>query len=109
MKSLCDFWETILEREGLSLRRHHREFLLSPESLERFPERKRQRRRDIHLPLHLLSSRQREVIFALFYDSLTEEETARMLSISRRSVRIHRKRALEKLRKVLEESPLRKP
>lgn len=109
MENLCDFWETILEKEGLSVRRHYRECLLSPESLERFPKRKRERRRDIHLPLNLLSPRQKEVIFALFYDSLTEEETARMLSISRSSVRIHRKRALEKLRKVLKEPPFRKP
>ncbi|MGC8779140.1 MAG: sigma factor-like helix-turn-helix DNA-binding protein, partial [Candidatus Caldatribacteriaceae bacterium] len=38
----------------------------------------------------------------LFYDSLTEEETARVLGISRSSVRTHRARALKRLRQAIE-------
>lgn len=104
-KDSFSFFETILEREGLGVRRSFRELPLPPETLDTFPRRYRLPRKDIRLPLHILSPRQKEVIFCLFYDSLTEDETARILGISRRSVRTHRTRALEKLKNALGDRP----
>ncbi|NSW76730.1 MAG: hypothetical protein HPY68_08180, partial [Candidatus Atribacteria bacterium] len=85
--------------------RFFRELPLPPETLDTFPKRYRLPRRDIHLPLHILSPRQKEVIFCLFYDCLTEDETARFLGISRRSVRTHKQRALQKLKNALGNKP----
>jgi len=95
------FWEDRLKEEGLSPVGPSREIPVSPSTLDHFPKRKRSPRRHITLPLHLLTSRQREVIFCLFYDTLSEGETAQVLGISRRSVRTHKERALEKLKKAI--------
>lgn len=99
------FWENQLNEDGLRVKRFFREIPLPPEALDTFPLRRRAFSRPIELPLQVLSPRQKEVIFCLFYDGLSENETAQVLGISRRSVRIHRKRALEKLKKALGNKP----
>lgn len=103
------FWENRLREEGLSPQGPSREIPFPPEALDRFPRRVRRPQRDLSLPLEVLTPRQREVIFSLFYDSLTEEETARVLGISRSSVRTHRARALKRLRKSLGDRPSSPP
>jgi len=100
MRSSRDY-EELLEAEGLGVKRNWREIPFPPEKLDCFPVRKRRRPRDISLPLELLSPREKEVIFALFYDGLSEEETARTLGVSRRTVRTHKARALAKLKEAL--------
>ena len=55
-----------------------------------------------------LSPRQREAIYLLFYDGLSEAEAAETLGISRSSLRTHRDRALEKLKTELEKNWWRK-
>lgn len=95
------FFEKLLREEGLGVKIRFREIPLSPETLDTFPKRFRRPSPHISLPLHILSPRQKEVIFALFYDSLSEYETAQLLGISRRSVRVHKMRALQKLKNAL--------
>ena len=104
MRSSRDY-EEILKNEGLGEKRNWREIPFPPEKLDGFPQRKRKRPRDIFIPLHILSPREKEVIFALFYDGLSEEETARTLGVSRRTVRTHKARALAKLKEALETTP----
>jgi len=95
-------WNRRLRKEGLGVFRGGREIPLPPEVLERIPRNHFHQRRRISLPLEILSPRQKTVIEGLFFEGVSEEELARRLNISRSSVRIHRDRALEKLRRVLE-------
>ncbi len=67
--------------------------------LSYFVEEGKEERKDIHLPLDILSPRQREVVCLLYYDCLSEAEAGRKLGISRSTIRTHRKRALKKLKR----------
>ena len=66
-----------------------------------FIEEEKEERKDIHLPLDILSPRQKEVIYLLYYDCLSETEAGRKLGISRSTIRTHKKRALKKLKRKL--------
>ena len=82
------------EKEGLMVYQKCREALLP--DLSYFVEGKKERK-DIHLPLDILSPRQREVVCLLYYDYLSEIEAGRQLGLSRSTIRTHKKRALRKL------------
>ena len=98
---LFHYWNKLLKEEGLGVYKGGREILL-PDLTEKYPTPAREKRKNISLPLEILSPRQQEVIYLLFYDRLTEEEAAEKLGISRSSLRTHRDRAIEKLKKELE-------
>ncbi|MDK2897079.1 MAG: Sigma-70, region 4 [Candidatus Atribacteria bacterium] len=100
-KELFHHWNKILKEEGLAVYRGGKELPLL-EAEEKITYSPPSPRADIKLPLELLSPRQREVIYLLFYDCLSEQETANRLGISRPSVRVHRNRALARLKKALE-------
>ncbi len=102
---LTEYYQKLLSQEGLGIYRANpweRNRPFHPEELERlvFPEK--MQRLDIQLPLQILTEREREVIFCLFYDQISERETARKLNLSRSSVRTYRDRALRKLKLKME-------
>mgnify|MGYP002406673022 FL=1 len=76
-----------------------REILLP--DLSYFVEEEKEERKDIHLPLDILSPRQKEVVYLLYYDCLSETEAGRQLGLSRSTIRTHKKRALRKLKRKL--------
>ena len=85
------------EKEGLMVYQKCKEALLP--DLSYFVEEGKEERKDIHLPLDILSPRQREVVCLLYYDCLSETEAGRKLGISRSTIRTHKKRALKKLKR----------
>ncbi|MCS7241106.1 MAG: sigma-70 family RNA polymerase sigma factor [Candidatus Caldatribacterium sp.] len=98
-RHLLYLWNRRLKEEGLGTARPWREIPFPPEKMERLsPYPSRRRRKHLSLPLNLLSPKQRDVVELLFYEGLSEAETAKRLHISRRSVRVHKRRALAKLR-----------
>lgn len=104
---LFHYWNKLLKEEGLGVYRGGRELLL-PDLSERYSVLHKERRKNISLPLEILSPRQQEVIYLLFYDGLSEEEAAEKLGISRASLRTHRNRALKKLKAELEKIGIEK-
>lgn len=98
---LFHYWNKRLKEEGLGVYKGGREILV-PDLIENYPMLPKGGRKKISLPLEILSPRQREVVYLLFYDGLSEQEAAEKLGISRSSVRTHRGRALEKLKEELE-------
>ena len=98
-KELIYQWNKLLKKEGLGVYKGGREILLP--DLSYFVEQKKEERKDIRLPLDILSPRQKEVVYLLFYDCLSENEASRHLGISRRTIRTHKKRALRKLKREL--------
>ena len=96
------YYQKLLSQEGLGIYRANpweRNRPFNPEELERLVLPEKMQRLDIHLPLQVLTEREQEVILCLFYDQISERETARKLNLSRSSVRTYRDRALRKLRK----------
>lgn len=55
-----------------------------------------------HIPLEILSGREREVVELLYFGGASERETAGILGISRSTVRSYRREALRKLRERME-------
>lgn len=98
---LFHYWNKRLKEEGLGVYRGGKEILFT-NLVESYPALLKERRKNMVLPLEVLSPRQREVIYLLFYDGLSEREAAEKLGISRSSVHTHRGRALEKLERELE-------
>jgi len=98
-KELIHHWNKRLKKEGLGVYKKGREILLP--DLSYFVEEKKEERKDIRLPLDVLSPRQKEVIYLLFYDCLSEAEAGRQLGLSRSTIRTHKKRALNKLKRKL--------
>jgi RNA polymerase sigma factor (sigma-70 family) len=101
------YYQKILSQEGLGIYRANpweRNRPFNPEELERLVLPEKMQRLDIHLPLQVLTEREQEVIFCLFYDQISERETARKLNLSRSSVRTYRDRALRKLRRKIEKA-----
>ena len=97
-------YQAILKREGLGIYRGsigRRLRLFYPGELESREVQPPQKRADISLPLHLLTEREREVVYCLYYDRRSERETAKYLGLSRATVRTYRQRALRKLKKSL--------
>ncbi|MEN3184659.1 MAG: sigma-70 family RNA polymerase sigma factor [Atribacterota bacterium] len=104
-RHLLYLWNRRLKEEGLGMARPWREIPLPPEKMERFSRfLYRGRGKPITLPLDSLSPKQRDVIELLFYEGLSEAEAAKRLHISRRSVRVHKRRALAKLRGYLSQN-----
>ncbi|MCX6090208.1 MAG: hypothetical protein NTX88_07565 [Candidatus Atribacteria bacterium] len=104
-EELFEFYQRFLSREGLGVYRANpweRCRSLLPEELERLSLPKPQQRRYIHLPLHILTHQEREVIYCLFFDQYSEREAADELHLTRSSVRTYRDRALKKLKEALE-------
>ncbi|MBC7218221.1 MAG: hypothetical protein H5U36_08835 [Candidatus Caldatribacterium sp.] len=104
----------VLKREGFGVRKLKvREIPFPPEVMERLVRRvQKEKRRTPAIPFGVLSRRERDVIDCLFFGGLSERETARILGISRSSVRSYKKSALGKLREAMEEgqgSPTRSP
>jgi DNA-binding NarL/FixJ family response regulator len=91
-------WNRLLYEEGLGVLRGGREIPLPPEALERFRPLSFPRGKHPHIPLEILSEREREVVELLFFDGESERKAARMLGISRSTVRGYRREALKKLR-----------
>ncbi|WP_427366103.1 RNA polymerase sigma factor [Candidatus Caldatribacterium saccharofermentans] len=101
-RHLFYLWNRRLKEEGLGVGRPWREVPLPPEKMERLLRLPRpSQKRRIALPLEVLSPKQRRVVELLFFEGLSEKEAAERLGISRRSVRIHKRRALKKLRETL--------
>lgn len=76
---------------------HHKKKLIADRQyLEDFPMENMEEKRKIKFSK--LSRREKEVINLLYFARYSERETAKHLKISRRSVRIYKKRALKKLR-----------
>ncbi len=101
------YYQKILSQEGLGIYRANpweRNRPFNPEELERLVLPEKMQRLDIHLPLQVLTEREREVIFCLFYDQISERETAQKLNLSRSSVRTYRDRALRKLKRKIEKA-----
>jgi RNA polymerase sigma factor (sigma-70 family) len=101
------YYQKILSQEGLGIYRANpweRNRPFNPEELERLVLPEKMQRLDIHLPLQVLTEREQEVILCLFYDQISERETARKLNLSRSSVRTYRDRALRKLRRKIEKT-----
>jgi RNA polymerase sigma factor (sigma-70 family) len=99
------YYQKILSQEGLGIYRANpweRNRPFNPEELERLVLPEKMERLDISLPLQILTQREQEVVFCLFYDQISERETARKLNLSRSSVRTYRDRALRKLRKKID-------
>ncbi|MCD6155483.1 MAG: hypothetical protein J7J32_00305 [Candidatus Atribacteria bacterium] len=98
-------WEERLRKEGLYLKQHRREVQAFPWVLDKavYPEGDSEDRREkkVEIPLEVLSPMQKEVVYCLFYDMRSLSETARHLGISKSSVKVHKKRALEKLKATL--------
>ncbi len=94
-------WEERLRKEGLYLKQHRREVQAFSWVLEQATYEKENAEdtscREIEIPFQVLSPMQQEVIYCLFYDMRSLNETAEHLNISRSSVRVHKKRALRKL------------
>lgn len=104
-RHLLYLWNRRLKEEGLGMARPWREIPLPPEKIEHFSRPLyRGRRRPVALPLNSLSPKQRDVIELLFYEGLSEAEVAKRLHISRRSVRVHKRRALAKLKRHLSQN-----
>ena len=101
------YYQKILSQEGLGIYRANpweRNRPFNPEELERLVLPEKMERLDICLPLQILTKREQEVILCLFYDQISERETARKLNLSRSSVRTYRDRALRKLRRKIEKA-----
>jgi RNA polymerase sigma factor (sigma-70 family) len=98
-KELIHCWNKRLKEEGLGVYKRGREILLP--DLSYFVEEEKEERKDIHLPLDILSPRQKEVVYLLYYDCLSETEAGRQLGLSRSTIRTHKKRALRKLKRKL--------
>ena len=101
------YYQKILSQEGLGIYRANpweRNRPFNPEELERLVLPEKMKRLDISLPLQILTQREQEVILCLFYDQISERETARKLNLSRSSVRTYRDRALRKLRRKIEKA-----
>ena len=99
------YYQKLLSQEGLGIYRANpweRNRPFNPEELERLVLPEKMQRLDIHLPLQVLTEREQEVIFCLFYDQISERETAQKLNLSRSSVRTYRDRALRKLKRKIE-------
>ena len=99
------YYQKLLSQEGLGIYRANpweRNRPFNSEELERLVLPEKLPRSDLYLPLEGLTEREREVIFCLFYDQISERETARKLNLSRSSVRTYRDRALRKLRRKIE-------
>ncbi len=98
-------WEERLRKEGLYLRQHRREVQAFSWVLDKavYPEGDGENRREkrVEIPLEVLSPMQREVVYSLFYDLRSLSETARHLGITKSSVKVHKRRALEKLKTAL--------
>ena len=94
-----------MREEGLYLKQHRREVQAFSWVLDKavYPEGDSEDRREkkVEIPLEVLSPMQKEVVYCLFYDMRSLAETARHLGISKSSVRVHKKRALEKLKAIL--------
>lgn len=104
-RHLLYLWNRRLREEGLGVTRPWREIPLPPETMERLsPLLYRKNRRHISIPFEVLSPKQQDVVRLLFFEGLSEEEVAQHLQISRRSVRVHKRRALTKLRVHLSQS-----
>lgn len=97
-RHLLYLWNRRLKEEGLGVVRPWREIPFPPEKMERLSPLYRGGRRRIPIPLEVLSPKQHDVVYLLFYEGLSEEAVAQRLQISRRSVRVHKRRALTKLR-----------
>lgn len=96
--TLSRVWNRRLYEEGLGVLRGGREIPLPPEALERLRPQKLPQRKRPHIPFEVLSKREREVVELLFFDGASERKAARILGISRSSVRSYRREALKKLR-----------
>ncbi len=81
---LFHYWNKRLKEEGLGVYKGGREILL-PDLIEKYSAPFKEKRKNISLPLEVLSPRQREAIYLLFYDGLSEAEAAETLGISRSS------------------------
>jgi RNA polymerase sigma factor (sigma-70 family) len=105
MEKDAEYFEELLHREGLYLKRHRREVQAFSWVLDKavYEEEEKGEKGEIEIPLEMLSPMQQEVIYCLFYDMRSLNETAKHLGISRSSVKVHRDRALSKLREELEE------
>ncbi|WP_369017717.1 sigma factor-like helix-turn-helix DNA-binding protein [Thermatribacter velox] len=103
----AEYFEELLRSEGLYLKRHRREVQAFSWVLEQATYEKEDAEDsgcgEIEIPFRVLSPMQQEVIYCLFYDMRSLNETAKHLNISRSSVKVHRDRALKKLREELEE------
>ena len=75
-----------------------REIPLPPEAIERLRPLSFPRGKHPHIPLEILSEREREVVELIFFYGASEREAAGILGISRSSVRSYRREALRKLR-----------
>ena len=101
------YYQKILSQEGLGIYRANpweRNRPFNPEELERLVLPEKMERLDICLPLQILTKREQEVILCLFYDQISERDTARKLNLSRSSIRTYRDRALRKLRRKIEKA-----
>ncbi len=78
---LFHYWNKRLKEEGLGVYKGGREILL-PDLIEKYSAPFKRKRKNISLPLEVLSPRQREAIYLLFYDGLSEAEAAETLGIS---------------------------
>ncbi len=77
----------VTKKRKVDVYKKGREILLP--DLSYFTEK--EKRKDIKLPLDILSPRQKEVIYLLYYDCLSEAE--RQLGLSRSTIRTHKKSA----------------
>jgi len=77
----------VTKKRKVDVYKKGREILLP--DLSYFTEK--EERKDIKLPLDILSPRQKEVIYLLYYDCLSEAE--RQLGLSRSTIRTHKKSA----------------
>ncbi|MEN3203306.1 MAG: sigma-70 family RNA polymerase sigma factor [Atribacterota bacterium] len=104
-RHLLHFWNKRLKEEGLGVTRPWKEIPLPPEKMDRLSRPLYRKRKGYKsLPLEVLSPKQREVVELLFYKGVSEGEAAKRLQISRRSVRVHKRRALAKLRVYLSQN-----
>lgn len=94
-------WEQLLCRQGLGIYRgaagkRNRQFFPG----EEFPDRGMAAPgKDYRVDWTRLTEREQEVILRLYYDRQSEREIAEVLGLSRSSVRVYHRRALEKLGK----------
>ena len=98
---MYQYWEERLKKEGLGLYRgapaKYTRFFHPGEEVA-FTSRV-SHARDIRVDWRLLTPREEEVIWRIFYDRQSEREAATQMGISRSSLRVHRNRALAKLKK----------
>jgi len=57
---------------------------------------------DLHEAISSLNDDERVLIYALFYNDKSERDVAKEIGVSQNTVNYHKKRVIEKLRKILE-------